>query len=63
MSGRSLEQQTSREMGLELYEWEGIGVEEWVCDNWGSDDEAVSTGGGGGVCNNCMSRREFELCE
>ena len=49
MSGRSLEQQTSREMALELYEWEGIGVEEWVCDNWGSDDEAVSTGGGGGV--------------
>ena len=47
MSGRSLEQQTSREMALELYEWEGIGVEEWVCDNWGSDDEAVSTGRGG----------------
>ena len=44
MSGRSLEQQMSREMGLELYEWEGIGVEEWVCDNWGSDDEAVSMG-------------------
>ena len=61
MSGRLLEQQRSREMALELYDWEGIGVEEWVCDNWGSDDEAVSRGGVG--CNNCVSRREFELRE